>query len=109
MKKISTLIVIAAITGCASAPVYIAPAIVDIAEDKVVVQRTVSNLPGNPFAAPNSATLSNVKGVANRGCKQYKRKAVLLSETCGVTAYSRVSNSNVCAATNYLFSCVVPE
>ena len=88
------------LAGCAT---FKAPAIVDISDSKVVVQRSH----GTPPLLVNTATLEDVKKTANGGCGQYNKKAVLLSEICGATRPAQFGP--VCAATNYLFSCKEKE
>ena len=83
------------LAGCTT---FIAPAIVDISDSKVIVQR--ANQIG---LARNTATLQDVQKTANNGCGQYNKKAVLLSNVCGLT--QRTDFGPICAATNYLFSC----
>lgn len=93
------------LTGCKSTPFYQEPAIVDISDSKVVVQWVSSDLPGNVFANKNTATLEDVKRVADQGCKQFSnKKAVLLSNTCGASVYNELAG-RVCTAQNYLFAC----
>lgn len=104
MKNVYIFIVSLLLTACSSTPYYQEPAIVDISDSKVVVQWVPSNLPGNVFASKNTATIEDVKRVADMGCKQYKdKKAVPLSSVCGNTI--RTDFGPACAATNYLFSC----
>ena len=105
--SIALLFITVFLSGCASQPWYKAPAIADISDSKVVVQYEHSNLPGNIFASKNTATLNDVKRVAQEGCSQYNNKeANLLSETCGRTVVTPGAyGQSVCAATNYLFAC----
>ncbi len=83
------------LAGCAT---FKAPAIVDISDSKVVVQRS-----HGPVFAPNTATEKDVQKEADKGCGQYNKKAVALSNVCGLTQQTQFGP--VCAATNYLFSC----
>ncbi len=101
MKNIVTVLaIVLLLSGCASQPWYKEPAIVDISDSKVVVQSEHSNLPGNMFASKNTATIHDIKRVAESGCSNYEgKKARLLSESCGRTVYDQLSG-NVCAATN---------
>ena len=83
------------LAGCTT---FRAPAIVDISDSKVVVQKT-----DQIGLAKNTATLQDVQKTANNGCGQYNKKAVLLSEVCG--RMQQTQFGPICAATNYLFSC----
>lgn len=94
----------ASLVGCAGTPFYKAPAIVDISDSKVIVQREHSNLPRNMSASPDTANKTDIEREAKRGCGQYNKKPVLLSESCDRTVFKQ-SLGNVCMATNYLFYC----
>ena len=105
MKYAVTAISVATIllSGCAAEPWYKAPAIIDISDSKVVVQKQHANRPGLLFASKNTATIDEVKRVAESGCAVYNgKKAKILSESCGI--YDDV-NPDICLATNYLFAC----
>ncbi|WP_424946797.1 hypothetical protein [Candidatus Spongiihabitans sp.] len=108
MKYIAYVVSVLALllSGCVSTtPWYKEPAIVDISDSKVVVQREHSNIPGNMFASKNTATIRDIKRVAESGCANYdEKKARLLSESCGRTIYDQLAG-HVCVATNYLFAC----
>ena len=92
------------LSGCQTTSVYKAPTIVDIDDSKVVVQRQFG-VPVGSFTTLNSATINDVKNIAEEGCANYKGKeAVLLSETCGLLGES-VFGAPICVATNYLFAC----
>ena len=93
MAAVATLFLVSCTTFT-----FKAPAILDISDSKVVVQKVlVIGL------AENTATLSDVQKEADRGCGQYNKKAILLSEVCGFSLYTEFGV--VCTSTNYLFSC----
>ena len=96
--KACVLTVVVATLLLVSCTTFKAPAILDISDSKVVVQKAlVIGL------AENTATLSDVQKEADRGCGQYNKKAILLSEVCGFSLYTEFGV--VCTSTNYLFSC----
>lgn len=82
---------------------YAEPSIVDLVEDKVIVEWAVSDLPGNLFATRNSATLEDIQRVADRGCAFHDKKAVSLGHVCGQTGFD--STGSFCAAYHYSFLC----
>ena len=94
----------AAATACATTPYFKEPVIADIEDDKVIVQREHSDLPGNMFGRANTATFQDVGLVANRGCGIHDKTAIPISNSCGRTVYDEY-RGNICAATNYLFAC----
>ena len=97
-------IVAAAVAACATTPYFKEPVIADLEDDKVIVQREHSDLPGNIFGRANTATVEHVKQVASRGCGIHDKTAIPISNSCGRTVFVR-NRGNICAATNYLFAC----
>ena len=85
----------ALLAGCAT---FRAPVIIDISDSKVVVEKVIQ-----VGFSRNTASLKDIQKEADKGCGQYNKKAVLLSEVCRQelpTPYG-----SVCMVINYLFSC----
>ena len=85
----------ALLAGCTT---FRAPAIIDISDSKVVVEKII-----RIGFSRNTASLKDIQKEADKGCGQYNKKAVLLSEVCGKDLST--PNGSVCMVINYLFSC----
>ncbi len=107
MKKLFLTAIVGCIfiSGCATS-FHRAPQIVDIDDDKVIVELEHTSLTDSfflPRVRINTATASEIEDAANDGCANFSEKkseAVYLSKRC-----VRAFNKNRCTFVHFLYAC----